>query len=74
MPEIKTKEYNYNASVTKWQANIWINREFFHAVGATEEEAIHRLKQHLINIIPIYENNIEIAKTMIEGIKGVVNS
>jgi hypothetical protein len=58
----------------KWAATIWIVREFYIAEGETEKEAIHKLKEHLINIIPIYENDIWVAQERIKGIKEWVSS
>lgn len=57
----------------KWIATIWIIREFYKAEGKTEEEAVANLKEHLKNIIPIYENDIHVAQARIEKIKEVIN-
>ena len=74
MPEIITKnELGMWPPNETWKAGIWLNREFFHARGSTEQEAVYNLKQHLLNIIPIYENNIQVAKAMIEDIREVTN-
>jgi predicted RNase H-like HicB family nuclease len=58
----------------KWVATIWIVREFYIAEGKTKEEAIQALKYHLENIIPIYENDIQVAQERIKGIKQWVSS
>lgn len=63
----------YLQTDNKWIATIWIVREFYKAEGETEEAAIHNLKEHLINIIPIYENDIWVAQERIKGIKEWVN-
>jgi predicted transcriptional regulator len=57
----------------KWIATIWIVREVYKAEGKTEDEAIYKLKEHLRNIIPIYENDIWIAQERIKTIKELLN-
>ena len=48
-------------------------REFFYARGSTEEEAITKLKDYLVNLIPIYENDIWVAQEKIKAIKEITN-
>ena len=48
----------YLQTDNKWIATIWIVREFYKAEASTEEMAIQTLKNHLKNIITIYENDI----------------
>lgn len=56
-----------------WSAKIWICRSPYYAEGTTKEEAITNLKEHLKNIIPIYENDIWVAQEKIKGIKEIIN-
>jgi len=63
----------YETSDNKWAATIWIIREFYYAEGKNEEEAITNLKNHLVNLIPIYENDIEISQDKIKTIKEITS-
>jgi hypothetical protein len=56
-----------------WSAKIWICRSPYYAEGKTKEEAVANLKEHLKNIIPIYENDIWVAQERIKGIKEILN-
>jgi len=69
-----SKMETYPQTDGKWVATIWIVREFYKAEGETEDEAIQKLKEHLKNVIPIYENDIQTAQARIEGIKQWVSS
>lgn len=53
----------------KYWAEIWLVREQYAAQADTEEIARERLKEHLANIIPIYENDIWVAQEKIKAIK-----
>jgi len=68
MPEIKTRQDR-----GRWIASVWIARKSFTAKGRTQEEAIQRLKFHLENLIPIYENTIEWTQQIMKGIREVIN-
>lgn len=64
MMEIKT-DFDFNF----WTAGIWIEREYFHASGTTEEEAKNSLLRHLKGIMPIYESEIEHRQRLLSKIK-----
>lgn len=68
MPEIKTKQVS-----DVWIASVWIARKVFTAKGKTKEEAVLRLKDHLKNLIPIYENTIEWTQEIMKGIKEIIS-
>lgn len=55
----------------KWIATTWICRECYNAEGANEEEAIANLKFHLLNIIPILENDVWVAQEKIRAIRTI---
>ncbi len=65
--EVKIRPDKYQPN-TYW-AEIYIMRECYSAQASTEEVARERLKEHLINIIPIYENDIWVAQEKIKAIK-----
>ena len=56
-----------------WTAGVWIEREYFHASGDTEKDAKENLLEHLKDIVPIYENNIEYMQRMLTRIKELTN-
>ena len=64
MMEIKT-DFDFNF----WTAGVWIEREFFHASGTTEDEAKKSLLMHLKGIMPIYEDEIVHRQNLISKIK-----
>lgn len=68
--EIKTRKDVYG---NFYWAEIYIVRECYFAQGETEEEAVFKLKEHLVNIIPILENDIQIAQKKINTIKELTN-
>lgn len=63
--EIKTRKDVYGSF---YWAEIWIVRECYFAQGQTAEEATQKLKDHLKEIIPIYENDIWVAQEKIKEI------
>jgi hypothetical protein len=67
--EIKT-DFDFNF----WTAGVWIEREYFHASGNTEEEAKKALLGHLEGIMPIYENDIEHRQRLLSKIKELLCS
>lgn len=71
LPE-KIKVYHH-IDERKYIASIWLVRKHFYAEGKTKEEAILKLKEHLRNLIPIYENTIEITQELLLKIKEVVD-
>jgi hypothetical protein len=52
-----------------WTASIWIERDYFHASGGTEEIAKKALLDHLEGIMPIYENRIVRSQNILNKIK-----
>jgi predicted RNase H-like HicB family nuclease len=63
----------YKQTDGKWIATIWICRDFYKAEGRTRTEAKAKLKEHLVGIIPILENDIQIAQEKIKFIREFTN-
>jgi len=73
MQNVRANVETYLQSDGKWVATIWICRKFYKAEGATKEAAVAKLKFHLVNLIPIYENTIAWTKDIINGINDFIS-